>query len=78
MKDTRKLSTAVNSILREEKRHLALCTKVSEANRNILMIITAMKISIGRLIASGISTIWLACNQLSDNQTDCYSYILLI
>lgn len=28
--NTRKLSTAVNSILREEKRHLALCTKLAK------------------------------------------------
>lgn len=30
IKNTRKLSTAVNSILREEKRHLALCTKLAK------------------------------------------------
>ena len=29
-KNTRKLSTAVNSILREEKRHLGLCTKLAK------------------------------------------------
>lgn len=29
IKDSRKLSTAINSILREEKRHLALCTKLT-------------------------------------------------
>jgi hypothetical protein len=29
-KNTRKLSTSVNSILREEKRHLALCTKLAK------------------------------------------------
>ena len=29
-KNTRKLSTTVNSILREEKRHLALCTKLAK------------------------------------------------
>ena len=30
MKNTRKLSTTVNSILREEKKHLALCTKLAK------------------------------------------------
>ena len=30
IKNTRKLSTAVNSILREEKRHLTLCTKLAK------------------------------------------------
>ena len=30
IKNTRKLSTAVNSILTEEKRHLALCTKLAK------------------------------------------------
>jgi hypothetical protein len=30
IKNTRKLSNAVNSILREEKRHLALCTKLAK------------------------------------------------
>jgi hypothetical protein len=30
IKNTKKLSTAVNSILREEKRHLALCTKLAK------------------------------------------------
>jgi hypothetical protein len=30
IKNTRKLSSAVNSILREEKRHLALCTKLAK------------------------------------------------
>lgn len=30
IKNARKLSTAVNSILREEKRHLALCTKLAK------------------------------------------------
>ena len=30
MKNTRKLSTTVNSILREEKRHLVLCTKLAK------------------------------------------------
>jgi hypothetical protein len=30
MKNTRKLSTTVNSILREEKRHLALCIKLAK------------------------------------------------
>jgi hypothetical protein len=30
IKNTRKLSTAVNSILREEKRHLALCIKLAK------------------------------------------------
>lgn len=30
IKNTRKLSTTVNSILREEKRHLALCTKLAK------------------------------------------------
>ena len=30
IKNTRKLSTAVNSVLREEKRHLALCTKLAK------------------------------------------------
>jgi hypothetical protein len=30
IKNTRKLSTAVNSILREEKRHLAVCTKLAK------------------------------------------------
>jgi hypothetical protein len=30
IRNTRKLSTAVNSILREEKRHLALCTKLAK------------------------------------------------
>ena len=30
IKNTRKLSTAVNSILREEKRHLAQCTKLAK------------------------------------------------
>ena len=30
IKNTRKLSTAVNSILREEKRHLVLCTKLAK------------------------------------------------
>jgi hypothetical protein len=30
IKNSRKLSTAVNSILREEKRHLVLCTKLAK------------------------------------------------
>ena len=30
MKNTRKLSTTINSILREEKRHLALCIKLAK------------------------------------------------
>jgi hypothetical protein len=30
IKNTRKLSTTVNSILREEKRHPALCTKLAK------------------------------------------------
>jgi hypothetical protein len=30
IKNTRKLSAAVNSILKEEKRHLALCTKLAK------------------------------------------------
>ena len=30
IKNARKLSTAVNSVLREEKRHLALCTKLAK------------------------------------------------
>jgi hypothetical protein len=30
IKNTKKLSTAVNSILREEKRHLALCTRLAK------------------------------------------------
>ena len=30
IKNTRKLSTTVNSILREEKKHLALCTKLAK------------------------------------------------
>jgi hypothetical protein len=30
IKNARKLSTAVNSILREEKKHLALCTKLAK------------------------------------------------
>ena len=30
MKNTRKLSTTVDSILREEKRHLALCTRLAK------------------------------------------------
>ena len=30
IKNARKLSTSVNSILREEKRHLALCTKLAK------------------------------------------------
>ena len=30
MKNSKKLSTTVNSILREEKRHLALCTKIAK------------------------------------------------
>ena len=30
MKNTKKLLTIVNSILREEKRHLALCTKLAK------------------------------------------------
>jgi predicted nuclease with TOPRIM domain len=30
MKNAKKLSTAINSILREEKRHLALCTKLAK------------------------------------------------
>jgi hypothetical protein len=30
IRNTKKLSTAVNSILREEKRHLALCTKLAK------------------------------------------------
>ena len=30
MKNIRKLSTTVNSILREEKKHLALCTKLAK------------------------------------------------
>jgi hypothetical protein len=30
MKNAKKLSTTINSILREEKRHLALCTKLAK------------------------------------------------
>jgi len=30
IKNTRRLSTAVNSILREEKRHLGLCTRLAK------------------------------------------------
>jgi hypothetical protein len=30
IKNTKKLSTAINSILREEKRHLALCTRLAK------------------------------------------------